>query len=75
MVAASLMSILIRWALKRENARRDALVLSGQDINVTVDEERNEKDAQPGVMPPVLPGMEDYRDQTDKQIPGFRYSL
>lgn len=75
MLAASLLSLIIRWALKRENARRDALGTSGQDTAGVVEDERDEKDAHPGVMPPVLPGMEDYRDQTDRQIPGFRYSL
>jgi hypothetical protein len=78
MVAASLMSLVLRWAFKRENKRRDALPPNASRNSVEASEERDEKDlpgASGGVMPPVLPGMEDYRDRTDREIPEFRYSL
>lgn len=73
------MSLVLRWAFKRENKRRDALPPNASRNSVEAPEERDEKDlpgvSRGGVMPPVLSGMEDYRDRTDREISEFRYSL
>lgn len=73
------MSLVLSWAFKRENKRRDALPPNASRNSVEAPEERDEKDlpgvSRGGVMPPVLSGIEDYRDRTDREISEFRYSL
>lgn len=95
MVAAAMMSLLLRWAFARENKRRDLVSSAvtgtaepvvaangkttgspeGKEISREPGDPDGEAAEHGGIMPPVLPGLEDYRDRTDREIVEFRYSL